>query len=61
MSIEVSKLEVLVLKKLVLINHALAKAINDPIASREQRSMTEVLAEITVRADLDHAPSRKEP
>lgn len=52
--IEISRLEVLALKKLVLINHALAKSLNDPRAQKEQRTITEVLAEITIRAQLDN-------
>lgn len=50
--IDISPIEVLVLKKLVLVNHALGQAISDPRASREQRSLTEVLAEIATRADI---------
>lgn len=50
--IEISPIEVLALKKLVLINHALGQALSDPLANREQRSLTEVLAEIATRADI---------
>lgn len=46
--IEISKIEVLVLKKLVLINHALGETIK----SEEQKALTRVLNDITLRADL---------
>lgn len=51
--IEISKVELLVLKKLVLVNHALGQTLAGE-AGREQRSLTKVLNEITVRADVDH-------
>lgn len=50
-AIDLSPLEVLVLKKLVLVNLALGKKIGGT-AGREQLALTEVLAEITTRADL---------
>ena len=49
--IEISPLEVMVLKKLVLINHALAKSLSGS-AAREQASLVGVLNDITLRADL---------
>lgn len=49
--IEISRLEVLVLKKLVLINHALAKTIGGA-AGKEQAALVSVLNDITLRADL---------
>jgi hypothetical protein len=51
MSIEIDPLEVMVLKKLVLINHALAKQLSGS-AGREQASLVRVLNDITLRADL---------
>lgn len=50
--IEISRLELLLLKKVVLINAALAQALEDPKAKREQKSMTLALNEIVLRADL---------
>lgn len=50
--IEVDALDVLVLKKLVLINAALAKALTDPRAAREQSEMTRHINALTLRADL---------
>lgn len=50
-TIEISRLEVLVLKKLVLINHALGKTLPGQ-AGVEQLTLTKVLNEITLRADL---------
>lgn len=53
MAIEISPLEVLVLKKLVLVNHALAQTIKQPAAA-EQAALVSVLNDITLRADLDN-------
>lgn len=50
-TIQVSPIEILVLKKLVLINHALGNAIPGQ-AGVEQRALTQVLNDITLRADL---------
>jgi hypothetical protein len=50
-SIHITPLEVLVLKKLVLINHALGQTLKDN-AGREQRALVQVLNDITLRADL---------
>jgi hypothetical protein len=51
--IEISRIEVLALKKLVLINHALSKSISG-MAGIEQLKLTQVLNDITLRADLDN-------
>ena len=51
-NVEVSALDVLVLKKLVLVNHALAKALADRRAASEQLEMTRHLNEFVLRADL---------
>jgi hypothetical protein len=53
-AIEISRLEVLVLRKLVVINSALGKTIGG-MAGREQAKLTEVLAEITIRAETANA------
>lgn len=50
--IEISPLEVLALKKLALINDALARSLRDPGARKEQTALTRVLVDITGRADL---------
>lgn len=55
--IEIDPLEVLVLKKLVLINHALAKQISGT-AGREQAALVSVLNDITLRADLANQTRR---
>jgi hypothetical protein len=51
-TVEVTALDVLVLKKLVLINAALAKALTDPRAAREQLAMTKEVNDFVLRADL---------
>jgi len=56
--IAIDKFEVLALKKLVLINHALAKSLSDPMASREQKALVSILNEVVLRADLDNQTPR---
>lgn len=51
-AVEISYLEVLALKKLALINAALAKSLKDNAAKREQETLLRVLMDVTVRADL---------
>ena len=51
-TIEISALEVLILKKLVLVSAALAKALSDPSAAREQLAMTRAVNDFVLRADL---------
>lgn len=62
-TVEISKLEVLILKKLVLINAALAKALTDPTAAREQLTMTKAVNDFVLRADVavnaDHSGRAK--
>lgn len=48
--IEISPIEVLALKKLALINHALASALSDPWAAKEQLALTKVLVDVAGRA-----------
>ena len=50
--IEITRLELLVLKKLVLINAALAKSLSDPTAAREQLALTRAVNDMVLRADL---------
>lgn len=40
------------LKKLALINGALAQSLNDATARREQTALTRVLVDVAARADL---------
>lgn len=51
-SIEISPIEVLALKKLALINGALAKGLEGAGARREQNALLAVLMDVTRRADL---------
>lgn len=51
-TVEITPVEVLTLKKLVLINAALAKALTDPRAALEQLAMTKAVNEFVLRADL---------
>ena len=51
-AVEIDAIDVLVLKKLVLINAALAKSLTDPSAAREQLAMTKHVNEFVLRADL---------
>jgi hypothetical protein len=55
--IAIDNLEVLALKKLVMINYALAKSLSDPRAAREQLTLVAVLNDITIRADFDNNAS----
>lgn len=57
MAIVISPIEVLVLKKLVLINHALGQTLSGA-AGAEQRKLAGVLNDITLRADLDDKTSK---
>jgi hypothetical protein len=58
--ITINRIEVLALKKLVLINHALSKSLSDPMASREQKALVQVLNDVVLRADLDNqSPSHQ--
>ena len=50
-TIEMSELELLVLKKLALINNALGVALSDPRSADEQKALTRVLVDICARAD----------
>ncbi|MCF6120841.1 hypothetical protein L2449_28870 [Mesorhizobium muleiense] len=51
-AIEITPVEVLALKKLALINGALAQSLKDPTARREQMALLGVLMDVVARADL---------
>lgn len=53
--IEVSPIEILALKKLALINGALAQSLSDATARREQLALLRVLMDVTSRAALAKA------
>jgi hypothetical protein len=61
-TIEISRIEVLPLKKLALINGALAQSLKSESARREQTALLRVLMDVTARADLANgfAPAGKE-
>lgn len=50
-SIEISPIEVMALKKLSLINGALAQTLSDPTPRREQLALLRVLMDVVARAD----------
>jgi hypothetical protein len=50
-TIDVSAVEVLALKKLALISHALAMSLTDKRAAREQLALTSVVTDIVKRAE----------
>jgi hypothetical protein len=54
MAITIDKIELLALKKLAVINGALAKQFTGSTA-REQLALTNVLVEIITRAEVDNA------
>jgi hypothetical protein len=49
--IEISRIEILALKKLALINNALAISLRDEPARAEQMALLRVLTDVTARAD----------
>lgn len=51
-AVEISVVEVLALKKLALINDALARSLKSASARREQTALLRVLMDVTARADL---------
>ena len=57
-TVQISSVELLALKKLALINAALAKSLTDPVAKREQLSLTGILVEVVGRADVAKAEGR---
>ncbi len=59
-TIEISPVEVLALKKLVLVNHALLQTLEGRASRREQTALLTVLNDITIRADIaNHLPEPK--
>lgn len=57
MGVTIDRIELLALKKLAVINGALAQALKDPSAKREQRELTKVLVDVCVRAEIANACS----
>ncbi len=55
--IEITPVEILALKKLALINNALAESLRDFSAKAEQRALLRVLMDVTTRAELAIAKS----
>lgn len=51
-AVEITPIEVLALKKLALINGALASSLVNETAAKEQRTLTKVLVDVVNRADL---------
>lgn len=51
-AVEITAIEVLALKKLALINGALAQSLTDPSVRREQTALLLVLMDVVARADL---------
>jgi hypothetical protein len=51
-AVEISFIEMMALKKLALINGALAQSLKDHGARREQNALLSVLVEVVNRADL---------
>lgn len=56
-TVDITPIEVMALKKLAVINGALAKSISGK-ASVEQMALTRVLIEVVNRADVDNATSK---
>ncbi|TIM09190.1 hypothetical protein [Mesorhizobium sp.] len=52
MAIHITAIEVLALKKLALIDGALAQSLKDQTARREQMALLGVLMDVVARADL---------
>jgi hypothetical protein len=56
--IDISHIEVMALKKLALINGALAQSLKDPVAKIEQTALLSVLMDVASRADLANQTAR---
>ncbi len=50
-TVELSTIDLLVLKKLALVNHALAMHLSDRAAAKEQLALTRALSDIIGRAE----------
>lgn len=57
-TVELSTIDLLVLKKLTLINHALAMQLSDRGAAKEQLALTRALSDIIRRAEA--TPEQRE-
>lgn len=57
-AIEITPVEMLALKKLALINGALAQSLKDAGARREQTALLQVLIDVVARADLANETER---
>lgn len=57
-AVEISFIEMMALKKLALINGALAQSLKDPGARREQTALLTVLMDVAARADVANAKER---
>ncbi len=57
--ITISPIEVLALKKLTLVCHALSKSLSDIGAQQEMKALVMVLNDVTLRADLDNQTGAK--
>lgn len=60
-TVSISRVELMALKKLALINGALAKTLGDGTAGREQRALLRVLIDVVNRAELALALSEATP
>jgi len=54
--IEISRVEIMALKKLAIINGALAKSLKEPSAQREQTALLRVLMDVVNRAEQAEKP-----
>ena len=52
-TVEISFIEMMALKKLAIINGALAESLNNRTARSEQQALLRVLVEVVRRAELD--------
>lgn len=59
-TIDLTNVDILVLKKLALINHALALQLSDKRAAAEQMAMVHALTDIVKRADAAATPEASE-
>jgi len=55
---KIDRIEVMALKKLAIINGALAKSFKDGTAKREQLALTSVLVDVINRAELENETDR---
>lgn len=60
-AVEITPIEVLALKKLALINSALATSMKDGLARQEQTALLRVLMDVAARADLANKTAEAQP